>query len=52
MQVKSLKFFFLEFCEVNKLEKNYQQLKIIELLTDFIKPKKNYSSFFFGKKIN
>ena len=50
MQVKSLKFFFLEFCEVNKLEKNYQQLKIIELLTDFIKPKKKLFKFLFWKK--
>ena len=40
MQVKSLKKNFLEFCEVNKLEKNLQQLKIIELLSDFINPKK------------
>jgi cell division protein ZapE len=50
MQVKSLKKNFLEFCEVNKLEKNLQQLKIIELLSDFINPKKKYSNFFFGKK--
>ena len=44
MQVKSLKKNFLEFCEVNKLEKNLQQLKIIELLTDFLKPKKVFTT--------
>ena len=50
MKVRSLKKNFLEFCESNKLEKNLQQLKVIDLLIDFIKPKKNYSSFFFRKK--
>ena len=50
MQVRFLKKKFLEFCEINKLEKNPQQLKVIDLLVAFIKPKKNYTNFFFSKK--
>ncbi len=40
-----LKENFLEYCKKNKLEQNVNQLKIIDLLSKFIKPKKNFLNF-------
>ena len=41
---------FLNFCEDNKFEKNDSQIEVVNLLSDFIRPKKNFVNFFFKKK--
>jgi len=51
MKYKNLKTSFLNFCEKNKLEKNPKQLEIIDLLNNFIKPKKFFLNNLFRKKI-
>ena len=38
MQLSSLKDSFLTYCEKNNYEKNIYQLKIIDLLIDFLNP--------------
>jgi len=38
---------FLEYCERNKLEKNSKQIEIVELLTLFLNPQKNFLNFFY-----
>ena len=50
MKYKNLKKSFLNFCETNKLEKNPKQLEIINLLNNFIKPKKFFLNNLFSKK--
>ena len=50
MTIRSLKDSFLKFCEQNKFEKNANQLKIIDLLVNFIKPKRNFFNFIFKPK--
>ena len=47
MNIKILKDSFLKFCEKNKFEKNINQSKIIDLLINFIIPKKNFLNFIF-----
>ena len=42
---KTFQNLFLEFCKKNKLEINKQQIQIINLLNDFISPKKKLLSF-------
>jgi cell division protein ZapE len=42
MQLSSLKDSFLTYCEKNNYEKNIYQLKIIDLLIDFLNPKKSF----------
>ena len=45
MNEKLLKNSFLEFCSKNKFEKNNNQLEIIDLLENFLSPKKSLLSF-------
>ena len=47
MNEKLLKNSFLEFCSKNKFEKNKNQMEIIDLLENFLSPKKSLLSFFF-----
>ena len=42
MQLSSLKESFLSYCEKNNFEKNIYQLEIIDLLINFINPKKKF----------
>ena len=42
MEIKSIKKNFLKYCIKNKFEKNFQQIKTLELLNKFYL--KNYSS--------
>jgi len=44
--MSSLKDSFLNYCGKNNYEKNLQQLKIVDLIINFIDPKKNYLFFF------
>ena len=46
MVQKLLKESFLEYCNKNKLEKNSQQIEIVELLTHFLKPQKKILNLF------
>ena len=46
MQMSSLKDSFLNYCEKNNYEKNTYQLKILDLLINFLNPKKNYFNLF------
>ena len=47
MSIKSLKDSFIKFCEINKFEKNVNQLKIVDLLISFINSKSNFFHLFF-----
>ena len=42
----SLKNSFIKFCEKNNFEKNINQIKIIDILEKFIKPKKYFWNLF------
>ena len=42
MSIKSLKDSFIKFCEINKFEKNVNQLKIVDLLINFINSKSKF----------
>ena len=44
--MSSLKDSFLNYCEKNNYEKNLQQLKIVDLIINFIDPKKKFLFFF------
>ena len=46
MKIVSLKKSFLRLCDERKFEKNINQIKIVESLQNFIKPKKNFFNFF------
>ena len=46
MKMSSLKDSFLNYCEKNNYEKNLQQLKIVDLIINFIDPKKKFLFFF------
>ena len=46
MNKGSLKDSFIKHCEKNKFEKNKNQIEIINLLEDFIKPKNKIFNFF------
>ena len=50
MKKGSFKEFFIKFCEENNYEKNLNQLKIIDLLTDFINTKKSFLNTFYKSK--
>ena len=50
MQLSSLKDSFLIYCEKNNYEKNIYQLKIIDLLIDFLNPKKSFFKFLSNNK--
>tara|TARA_B100001093_G_scaffold484033_1_gene517101 strand:- start:632 stop:1672 length:1041 start_codon:yes stop_codon:yes gene_type:complete len=49
MQTSSLKDSFINYCKTNSFEENLNQLKIINLFTDFLNPKKNLFDFFSKK---
>ena len=42
----SLKKKFINFCKKNKFEQNLNQIEIINLLDNFIKPKNKFMNFF------
>ena len=46
----SYKDSFLKFCEDNKFEKNDNQIEVVNLLNDFIQPKKGFVNFLFKKR--
>ena len=46
MRMSSLKDSFLDYCEKNNYEKNLHQLKTLDLLIDFLNPKKSFFKFF------
>ena len=50
MQMRSLRESFLNYCEMNNFEKNIYQLKVLDLLINFIKPKFNFFNIFFKSK--
>ena len=50
MQMSSLKDSFLNYCEKNNYEKNICQLKILDLIVDFLTTKKNFLNFFTNNK--
>ena len=50
MQMSSLKDSFLNYCEKNNYEKNINQLKILDLLNDFLNFKKIFFEFFYKNK--
>ena len=50
MQMSSLKDSFLNYCEKNNYEKNINQLKILDLLNDFLNFKKIFFEFFHKNK--
>ena len=50
MQMSSLKDSFLNYCEKNNYEKNINQLKILDLLNNFLNFKKNFFEFFYKNK--
>jgi len=50
MQMRSLRESFLNYCEINNFEKNIYQLKVLDLLINFIKPKFNFFNIFFKSK--
>jgi len=47
MSIKSFKDSFIKFCEINKFEKNVNQLKIVDLLISFINSKSKFFHLFF-----
>ena len=50
MSIKSFKDSFIKFCEINKLEKNVNQLKVVDLLISFINSKSNFFQLLFKPK--
>ena len=46
MQMSSLKDSFLNYCKKNNFEKNKNQLKILNLLINFLEPEKKFFNFF------
>ena len=48
---RSLKSSFLKYCEEQKFEKNINQIKIINSLSNFLKPKKLFNFFDHQKKL-
>ena len=50
MQMSSLKDSFLNYCEKNNYEKNICQLKILDLIVDFLTTKKKFLNFFSNNK--
>ena len=48
--MSSLKDSFLNYCESNNYEKNVYQLKILDLIVDFLNPNKNFLDFFLNRK--
>ena len=47
MGSETLKKSFLNFCSKMKLEKNHNQIEIIDLINKFLNPKKSFLNFFF-----
>ena len=50
MQMRSLKDSYLNYCEKKNYEKNLYQLKIIDLLVNFLDPKNSIFNFFNNSK--
>ena len=50
MNKNNLKDTFISYCIQKKFEKNQNQIKIIEMLDEFIKPKNFFSELIFKKK--
>tara|TARA_X000001036_G_scaffold384515_1_gene378527 strand:- start:125 stop:1174 length:1050 start_codon:yes stop_codon:yes gene_type:complete len=50
MSIKSFKDSFIKFCEKNKFEKNSNQLKVVDLLINFVRPNNNFLNFFLKSK--
>ena len=46
MQMSSLKDSFINFCEKNNFEKNKYQLKVLDLIINFLNPKTKFFNFF------
>ena len=50
MSIVSFKDSFIKFCEKKKYEKNVNQLRIVDLLINFINPKNNFLELFYKSK--
>ncbi len=50
MNKSNLKDTFISYCIQKKFEKNQNQIKIIEMLDEFIKPKNFFSELIFKKR--
>ena len=48
--MSSLKDSFLNYCKKNNYEENTYQLQILDLVINFLSPKKSFFKFFFESK--